>query len=75
MRVSAQLYSNGRLPQLSRSNGGRRWVRGVLDPFRGSGGARHPLGEVAPIVVRNISLPPNVFGGPGIADLLLNRLD
>ena len=27
------------------------------------------------IVVHNISLPPNVFGGPEIADLFLNRLD
>ncbi|ACC71812.1 1,6-anhydro-N-acetylmuramyl-L-alanine amidase AmpD [Paraburkholderia phymatum] len=27
------------------------------------------------IVVHNISLPPNEFGGPGITDLFLNRLD
>ncbi|SDD95713.1 1,6-anhydro-N-acetylmuramyl-L-alanine amidase AmpD [Paraburkholderia lycopersici] len=27
------------------------------------------------IVIHNISLPPNVFGGPEIADLFLNRLD
>ena len=48
-------------------------------------GARHlsspnfearPSGAVPTlIVVHNISLPPNVFGGPEIADLFLNRLD
>jgi AmpD protein len=48
-------------------------------------GARHlpspnfearPQGAVPTlIVVHNISLPPNVFGGPEIADLFLNRLD
>lgn len=27
------------------------------------------------VVVHNISLPPNEFGGPGITDLFLNRLD
>lgn len=35
-----------------------------------------PAGAVPTlIVVHNISLPPDDFGGPGIADLFLNRLD
>ena len=31
--------------------------------------------QVELIVVHNISLPPREFGGPGIIDLFLNRLD
>lgn len=31
--------------------------------------------QVELIVVHNISLPPREFGGPGIVDLFLNRLD
>jgi AmpD protein len=35
-----------------------------------------PVGAaVELIVIHNISLPPGEFGGPGIADLFLNRLD
>ncbi len=35
-----------------------------------------PVGAVPTlIVVHNISLPPDTFGGPEIADLFLNRLD
>ena len=31
--------------------------------------------QIELIVVHNISLPPGEFGGPGIVDLFLNRLD
>jgi len=31
--------------------------------------------EVSLLVVHNISLPPGEFGGPGVIDLFLNRLD
>lgn len=35
-----------------------------------------PAGEALRLlVVHNISLPPNEFGGPGVIDLFLNRLD
>ena len=35
-----------------------------------------PAGEVIRLlVVHNISLPPNEFGGPGVIDLFLDRLD
>ena len=32
-------------------------------------------GDVSLLVIHNISLPPNVFGGPWIQDLFLGRLD
>jgi AmpD protein len=35
-----------------------------------------PAGEaIRLLVVHNISLPPHEFGGPGVIDLFLNRLD
>jgi AmpD protein len=35
-----------------------------------------PAGEaIRLVVVHNISLPPHEFGGPGVIDLFLNRLD
>jgi AmpD protein len=37
---------------------------------------QRPDGEaIRLLVVHNISLPPNEFGGPGVIDLFLNRLD
>jgi AmpD protein len=32
-------------------------------------------GAIDLVVIHNISLPPGVFGGPGIIDLFMNRLD
>jgi AmpD protein len=37
--------------------------------------ARPADAQVELIVIHNISLPPGEFGGPGIVDLFLNRLD
>ena len=37
--------------------------------------ARPADAQVEIIVVHNISLPPGEFGGPGIVDIFLNRLD
>jgi AmpD protein len=37
--------------------------------------ARPADAQVELVVVHNISLPPGEFGGPGIVDLFLNRLD
>jgi AmpD protein len=37
--------------------------------------ARPAAAQVELVVVHNISLPPGEFGGPGIVDLFLNRLD
>jgi AmpD protein len=35
-----------------------------------------PAGISLPLlVIHNISLPPGEFGGPGVIDLFLNRLD
>jgi len=51
------------------------WVPGARSRPSPTFEAR-PQGAVPTlIVVHNISLPPNVFGGPEIADLFLNRLD
>jgi len=36
---------------------------------------RPPGSEITLLVVHNISLPPGVFGGPGIAQLFTNELD
>src|SRR5690606_15208497 len=36
---------------------------------------RPPDAEVELIVVHNISLPPDEFGGPGVEQLFTNRLD
>lgn len=37
--------------------------------------ARPPSAEVDMIVIHNISLPPNQYGGPGIMQLFTNELD
>jgi len=51
------------------------WVPGARQLSSPNFEAR-PQGAVPTlIVVHNISLPPNIFGGPEIADLFLNRLD
>ena len=37
--------------------------------------ARPAGAQIELVVIHNISLPPGEFGGPGIVDLFLNRLD
>jgi AmpD protein len=37
--------------------------------------ARPADAQIELVVIHNISLPPGEFGGPGIVDLFLNRLD
>jgi AmpD protein len=37
--------------------------------------ARPPDTDISLLVIHNISLPPGVFGGPGVEQLFTNRLD
>ncbi|QGZ62365.1 1,6-anhydro-N-acetylmuramyl-L-alanine amidase AmpD [Paraburkholderia acidisoli] len=51
------------------------WVSGARRLPSPNFEARPPGAVPSLVVVHNISLPPDVFGGPEIADLFLNRLD
>ncbi len=54
------------------------WLRpqaGVLHAPSPNHDLRPPGDDASLLVMHNISLPPNVFGGPEIIDLFLNRLD
>ena len=51
------------------------WVEGVARAPSPNCDDRPSGMAVELVVVHNISLPPNDFGGPGIGDLFLNRLD
>lgn len=51
------------------------WVAGARRLPSPNFEARPPGAVPSLIVVHNISLPPDVFGGPEIADLFLDRLD
>lgn len=51
------------------------WLRGVKRIESPNFDAR-PEGErVSLVVIHNISLPPDEFGGPGVIELFTNRLD
>lgn len=51
------------------------WVAGARHLPSPNCDARPPCAAVNLLVIHNISLPPGEFGGPGIVDLFLNRLD
>ena len=51
------------------------WADGVTRAPSPNCDERPPDTAVELVVVHNISLPPNEFGGTGIMDLFLNRLD
>lgn len=54
---------------------GDGWLKGARWAYSPNQGARPAGAEVALVVVHNISLPPDEFGGAWIEDFFLNRLD
>jgi AmpD protein len=56
-------------------NGDRGWLPGARRCPSPNRDARPGGCPVDLLVIHNISLPPNEFGGPWIEDLFLNRLD
>ncbi len=54
---------------------GDGWMEGVASAPSPNSDERPPGVAVELVVVHNISLPPDEYGGPGIMDLFLNRLD
>jgi AmpD protein len=51
------------------------WCEGAQHLPSPNADARPEGSEISLLVIHNISLPPDQFGGPFIADLFLNRLD
>ena len=51
------------------------WLEGVLRCPSPNFDARPPGSEVSLVVIHAISLPPDTFGGPGVAQLFTNSLD
>lgn len=54
---------------------GGGWLAGVRQVFSPNFGSRPGGAEVSLIVIHNISLPPNEFGGDWVARFFLNQLD
>lgn len=53
----------------------RGWVSGVQRIASPNHDRRPPGSEIELLVIHNISLPPDQFGGPAIAKFFTNRLD
>ena len=51
------------------------WLSGVRRIRSPNCDARPPATAIDLLVIHNISLPPDEFGGSGVADLFTNRLD